>query len=165
GDEACLARWAAEQAHLTHNHPMSDAACVTVGRMVHQALCGGAVAALQTLAGELVRDYPEFRYRPYLGNSSAYVVDTLQTVFHHFFSTGTFADCLIGVVNQGGDADTTGAIAGMIAGAFYGIDGIPRRWLKRLDPKVRTEITELADYLVNAAPLVVQGRIRPAPAP
>lgn len=54
--------------------------------------------------------HPKFRYRPYLGNSTAYVVDTMQTVLHYFFSTDSFEACLIGVVNQGGDTDTTGAV-------------------------------------------------------
>jgi len=44
------------------------------------------------------------------------------------------------VVNRGGDADTTGALAGQLAGALHGLEGIPVRWLKRLDPNVRAAI-------------------------
>jgi ADP-ribosyl-[dinitrogen reductase] hydrolase len=40
---------------------------------------------------------------------------------------------LINVVNRGGDADISGAIAGMIAGSYYGFDAIPKRWLVKLD--------------------------------
>jgi ADP-ribosyl-[dinitrogen reductase] hydrolase len=80
------------------------------------------------------------------------VVDTLQTVFHYLFTTGEFEECLVGVVNQGGDADTTGAIAGMIAGAFYGPDAIPGAWLKKLDSRVREEVEELAVRLVRLSP-------------
>ena len=43
---------------------------------------------------------------------------------------------LVDVVNRGGDADTTGAIANMLAGALYGPQAIPKRWLKALDPGV-----------------------------
>lgn len=153
GDDRLLQTWALQQAHLTHNHPLSDAACIAVGRMVHRAMIGASMASLKGIADELVASHPEFRYRPYLGNSTAYVVDTVQTVLHYFFSTDSFEACLIGVVNQGGDADTTGAIAGMIAGAFYGFDHLPRRWLRRLDRAVREEIIELAEHLVNTAPL------------
>lgn len=153
GDDRLLQTWAEQQAHLTHNHPLSDAACIAVGRMVHQAMIGASTASLKTIADDLVASHPKFRYRPYLGNSSAYVVDTMQTVLHYFFSTDSFEACLIGVVNQGGDADTTGAIAGMIAGAFYGIDNLPRRWIRRLDQGVREEVIELANHLVNIAPL------------
>ena len=155
GDDRLLETWAVQQAHLTHNHPLSDAACIAVGRMVQQAMTGASREALQTMADDLVARFPKFRYRPYQGNSSAYVVDTLQTVLHYFFSTTSFEECLIGVVNQGGDADTTGAIAGMIAGAFYGIRSLPRRWLRRLDPAVREEAIDLADHLVCHSPLAL----------
>jgi len=37
----------------------------------------------------------------------------------------------VGTVNQGADADTTGAICGMLAGAYYGREALPRRWLKK----------------------------------
>jgi ADP-ribosyl-[dinitrogen reductase] hydrolase len=56
------------------------------------------------------------------------------------------------VVNQGGDADTTGAIAGMIAGALYGEAAIPGAWLKRLDPLVRKEVAESTEALLKQAP-------------
>ena len=49
------------------------------------------------------------------------------------FDTDTLEDCLIDVVNRGGDADTTGAIAGMLAGAHQAPLAIPRRWLSVLD--------------------------------
>jgi ADP-ribosyl-[dinitrogen reductase] hydrolase len=55
-------------------------------------------------------------------------------------------------VNQGGDADTTGAIAGMIAGAFYGLDAIPPRWLKKLDDGVRDEAAGQAGELLRLSP-------------
>jgi ADP-ribosyl-[dinitrogen reductase] hydrolase len=80
-------------------------------------------------------------------------VDTVQTVFHFLFSTQTFEECLVGTVNQGGDADTTGALAGMVAGALYGSCQIPKHWLKRLDPKVSSEVPALAEHLVNHSPL------------
>jgi ADP-ribosyl-[dinitrogen reductase] hydrolase len=153
GDDRLLETWAVEQAHLTHHHPLSDAACIAVGRMTQHAMTGASWEVLESIAEDLVERHPKFRYRPYLGNSSAYVVDTIQTVLHFLFKTASFEECLIGVVNQGGDADTTGAIAGMIAGAFYGMDSLPRRWLRRLDNAVRVEIIELTNQLVNSAPL------------
>ena len=153
GDDQLLETWAVQQARLTHHHPLSDAACIAVGRMVQQAMTGASRETLKTIADDLVKNHRTFRYRPYLGNSTAYVVDTMQTVLHYFFNSSSFEECLIGVVNQGGDADTTGAVAGMIAGAFYGMGGIPRRWLRRLDHVVREEATDLADYLANASPM------------
>jgi ADP-ribosyl-[dinitrogen reductase] hydrolase len=153
GDDALLRRWALQQARLTHNHPLSDAACVAVGRMVQQAMVGAPRSAIAETANDLVGRHATFRFAPYPGLSSAYVVDTLQTVLHFFFNTETFEDCLVGVVNQGGDADTTGAIAGMIAGAFYGIPTFPKRWVRRLNRDVRDTVLDLATYLIRSAPM------------
>lgn len=152
GDDAQLQKFAIEQAHLTHNHKLSDAACVVIGRMVHQGILGTDRRRLHQTTRELVAEYPNFRFNNYHGNAGGYVVETLQTVFHYLFSTATFEECLIGVVNQGGDADTTGAIAGMIAGAFYGLDAIPVRWLKKLNKEVKAEVVVQADLLVNLSP-------------
>ena len=79
-------------------------------------------------------------------------VDTVQTVLHYYFRTDSFRNCIIDVVNQGGDADTTGAIAGMLAGATYGLAAIPSGWLRKLDPVVKAEIeTQVAGLLAVAA--------------
>ena len=43
---------------------------------------------------------------------------------------------MVETVNCGEDAYTTGAIAGMLGGALYGLDAIPERWLKKLELQV-----------------------------
>lgn len=154
GDDKLLRRCTLEQAHLTHNHPLSDAGCVALGRMVQAAMLGADRFQLHAMARELIAECPTFKFNNYKGLASGYVVDTLQTVFHYFFSTASFEECLIGVVNQGGDADTTGAIAGMLAGAFYGYDSLPRAWLKKLDKDVRCEVDQVTDRLVDLCPWV-----------
>jgi ADP-ribosyl-[dinitrogen reductase] hydrolase len=121
--------------------------------MLHQAICGAEKSRLRRQADGLVSRFPTFVFDPYRGLATGYVVDTLQTVFHWFFRGKNFEDCLVGTVNQGGDADTTGAICGMLAGAYYGMDSIPQRWLKKLDKQVLAEISLLSDKLVNASPL------------
>ena len=152
GDNQRLQELVVAQAHLTHNHPLSDAACITAGRMVQAAILGADRFALHTIARELVAQHPCFRFKDYHGRASGYVVETLQTVLHFLFTTGSFEECLVGVVNQGGDADTTGAIAGMIAGALYGEAAIPAQWLKRLDPQVLCEVEAAAEALVGKSP-------------
>jgi ADP-ribosyl-[dinitrogen reductase] hydrolase len=77
----------------------------------------------------------------------------MQTVFHWFFRGKSFEECLVGTVNQGADADTTGAICGMLAGAYYGTESIPKRWYRKVDPKVMAEIEKLTDRLLAACPL------------
>jgi ADP-ribosyl-[dinitrogen reductase] hydrolase len=73
---------------------------------------------------------------------------------HYFFSTDSFESCLIATVNQGGDADTTGALAGMLAGAKYGVQQIPERWLNELDERIVTQIRQQTSDLVRLAELM-----------
>jgi ADP-ribosyl-[dinitrogen reductase] hydrolase len=152
GDDALLQTYAVAQAHLTHNQPVSDAACIALGRLVHLALAGASKVRLRREADDLCERFPTFRFEPYRGLATGYVVDTLQTVFHHFFRTRDFEECVVETVNQGGDADTTGAIAGMLAGAYYGMESIPKRWLKKMDRQVMEEVQALAVRLVSLSP-------------
>lgn len=152
GSEELFESCTLQQAHLTHNHPLSDAACLCVGRMTQAAMLGADRFELHKLTRALVAEFPNFRFNHYAGHASGYIVDTLQTVFHYLFTTGSFEECLIGIVNQGGDADTTGAIAGMIAGAFYGLDALPAQWLKKLNPEVRQQVETAAAELLRLSP-------------
>jgi ADP-ribosyl-[dinitrogen reductase] hydrolase len=133
---AALIRCSLEHSHITHNHPLSDAATLTWGAMLSRLIQGEGVDACRLEAERLLSRHPEFTYAPYPGKASAYIVDTIQTVLHYFFSTDSFESCLIATVNQGDDADTTGALVGMLAGARYGLEQIPERWLSRLDSEV-----------------------------
>lgn len=159
GDESLLKSCAVEQAHLTHHHPLSDAACITFGRMIHAALNGADRFALHALARDLIAIHPKFHFNDYRGHAGGYVVETVQTVLHFFFTTNSFEDCLIGIVNQGGDADTTGAIGGALAGAFYGETELPRAWTKKLDPLVCDEVQRIAVALVELSPAILQTHI------
>jgi ADP-ribosyl-[dinitrogen reductase] hydrolase len=128
------------QAHVTHHCALSDAACECLVLMVQDALRGADKNdLLHRHAHPLAAQYPEFKFRAVRqrDNPSGYVADTLQAVFQSFFDTDDFRSCLIDVVNRGGDADTTGAIAGMLAGALYGLEAIPIHWLKKLDMNIR----------------------------
>jgi ADP-ribosyl-[dinitrogen reductase] hydrolase len=79
------------------------------------------------------------------------VVETLQAVLQAVVDVGGFEPCLVDVVNRGGDADTTGAIAGMLGGALYGLPGLPQRWLRQLDPAVRAACARQARELAALA--------------
>lgn len=155
-DPLLLERLSIEQAHLTHHHPFSDAATCCFARMIGQLLRtddrhASAKTNLQKISANaalLVEQHRQFRYRPYPKQATAYVVDTVQTVLHSFFATDSFESCLIHTVNLGGDADTTGAIAGMLAGAHYGAESIPLRWVRKLDRAVRQEIDWQAPALL-----------------
>ncbi|HTY23694.1 MAG TPA: ADP-ribosylglycohydrolase family protein, partial [Desulfomonilaceae bacterium] len=123
------------------------------GRLLHMAVFGRSKTTLREEVERMLADNENFRFEPYRGLSTAYVVDTMQTVFHYFFKTRDFEECLVKTVNQGGDADTTGAIAGMLAGAYYGLESIPKRWLKKMDKTLLNEISRLSARLVDLSPL------------
>jgi ADP-ribosyl-[dinitrogen reductase] hydrolase len=152
-DGELLKRYVLEQAHITHNNPVSDAACLCLGQLLHMTICGAEKTRLRRHVDGLVSRFPTFNFVPYRGLATGYVVDTMQTVFHWFFRGTGFEECLTGTVNQGGDADTTGAICGMLAGAYYGMDAIPKRWIKKMDVKVLSEIESMVERLVSESPL------------
>ncbi|MDR2637249.1 MAG: ADP-ribosylglycohydrolase family protein, partial [Zoogloeaceae bacterium] len=76
---------------------------------------------------------------------SGYVVESLEAALWAFARTESFAEAILMAANLGDDADTTAAVCGQVAGAYYGERGIPPHWLERL--ALRAEITALADAL------------------
>jgi ADP-ribosyl-[dinitrogen reductase] hydrolase len=65
-------------------------------------------------------------------SSSGYVVHSLEAALWAFYLSDTFKEGLLMVVNLGEDSDTTGAIYGQLAGAFYGVSSIPNNWVQQL---------------------------------
>lgn len=63
---------------------------------------------------------------------TGYVVESLEAALWAFHETDSFKDGVLKAVNLGDDADTTGAVFGQLAGAFYGIEAIPAAWLELL---------------------------------
>ncbi|NVJ92850.1 MAG: ADP-ribosyl-[dinitrogen reductase] hydrolase [Methylocystaceae bacterium] len=143
--------WSQAQAHITHHNKISDAAILCVIEMIQTSLMGTvSLADLQHTADRLIADFPIFAFdKKREENPSGYIVDTIKAVFQSLFETNDFESCLIDVVNRGGDADTTGAIAGMIAGAFYGRAEIPQKWLKALDDVVKKQCIDQAETLIE----------------
>ncbi len=139
------------QGHVTHHNILSDAACIALAGMVQDFVRGKSVEDVERAnAAPLVAVHPVFDYtvKP-RDNPSGFVVETIQAVLQALFATETFEDCVVDVVNRGGDADTTGAIAGMLAGARYGLDAIPVRWLRRLDRGVAESCRLQAEALLT----------------
>ena len=152
-DEAVLAEAIRLQSHVTHNNPVADLGTLAIVRMVQSALVEGDRRALKHLTDNLVAADQCFSYdRKRMENPSGYIVDTLRVVFQSLFATGSFESALVDVVNRGGDADTTGAILGMISGALYGVGSIPKRWVSALDAEVTTEILDQAQALLGLSP-------------
>ena len=80
---------------------------------------------------------------------SGYCVESLEAALWCFANTGSFEEAVLAATNLGDDADTTAAICGQLAGAFYGVAGIPQDWLDKL--VMRAEMEEMAGQLLALA--------------
>ena len=80
---------------------------------------------------------------------TGYVVKSLEAALWAFHKSSDFRDGALLAVNLGDDADTTGAIYGQIAGAYYGVEAIPSEWRERLT--MLTEMTEMVDSIYDHA--------------
>jgi ADP-ribosyl-[dinitrogen reductase] hydrolase len=128
-DAEAAVRYAAESARTTHGHPEAIRCTQAFARLLLQALHG---------------ETPELTWKePVQG--AGYIVEALNAAQWAVATTDDFQSAILAAVNLGDDADTTAAIAGQLAGAIYGLDGIPEHWRKRV--LAGDEIVELADRL------------------
>ncbi|CAN5313117.1 ADP-ribosylglycohydrolase family protein [soil metagenome] len=74
--------------------------------------------------------------------SSGYVIDTLESSLWCFLTSSSYQECVLKAVNLGEDTDTTAAVAGGLAGIFYGYQGIPSQWIEGIAK--RDQIDDLA---------------------
>jgi ADP-ribosylglycohydrolase len=138
-----------ELAHLasrvTHGHPRCQAACAWYSLIVRRLLAGErdrvevleesrivlrAMYEAQLLDGHLaaldeLETWPDRSGR-------GYVLDSFWSAWDAFEGADSYADAVIRAVRYGNDTDTTAAIAGGLAGAWFGLDGIPAEWLASL---------------------------------
>lgn len=80
-----------------------------------------------------------------------YVVKSLEAALWCFYKSNSFEEGALLAVNLGNDADTTAAIYGQLAGAYYGIDNIPKKWIEKIVYK--DLINEFAVKLYNLSKL------------
>ncbi|MDD5249459.1 MAG: ADP-ribosyl-[dinitrogen reductase] hydrolase [Rhodocyclaceae bacterium] len=152
-DEAAVRGAVRAQAHVTHHNAASDAASEFLALAVQDFVRGEPLRNVyRRRLLPLLDARPEFRYQGRRReNPSGWIVETMQAVLQALMETDGFEACLVDVTNRGGDADTTGAIAGMLAGAHYGVEAIPARWLRGLDPLVREKCRAQARALAAGA--------------
>ena len=156
-DRARAGRYAAESSRTTHAAAECLDACRLFAELLCRALDGedrdavlapaalAASPALEAITRGDYRDKPASAIR-----GSGYVVASLEAALWSFATTRDFASAILKAANLGDDADTTAAICGQLAGAHYGLDGIPRPWRQRLAQA--GAILELADGLHAAVP-------------
>ena len=164
-DPALAVANAAESSRTTHAHPEAVDACRYFAGLVLGALAGTPKDRLLEPAfspslGEWkkeplnpaiarVADGSFLRSEPPAIRGSGYVTHSLEAALWAFAKSTCFEDGALLAVNLGEDADTTGAIYGQLAGAFYGVDSIPERWRSKLAK--RDLLENFADRLFKAA--------------
>jgi ADP-ribosyl-[dinitrogen reductase] hydrolase len=84
---------------------------------------------------------------------TGYVVQALEAALWAFHHSESFEEGALLAVNLGDDADTTGAIYGQLAGAYYGLEAIPSPWRDTL-----SHYTLLSDYATGLYALALEGR-------
>lgn len=140
-DREAIWRYAAESARTTHGAAECLDACRLFGDILHRALAGQSKQ--DVLFGAPFRPVESPRLRAIAEGSfaakdesqvvgSGYVVHSLEAALWCFMAEDGFDAVVLRAANLGDDADTTAAIAGQLAGAFYGASGIRTSWLEKL---------------------------------
>jgi ADP-ribosyl-[dinitrogen reductase] hydrolase len=127
-----------EQSVLTHGEEAARATAAFGKLLFTTAMAGWEAASIP----------PHIRSRPRNEvSASGFYEDTLEAAMWAVASTSAFEDAVVQAVNLGDDADTVGAVTGQLAGAIYGEQSIPERWLERL--AWRSELREIAVTLTG----------------
>jgi ADP-ribosyl-[dinitrogen reductase] hydrolase len=146
-DRAALRDVAARQSSTTHAAPEAVDACVAYAEVLSDAIegrprsevlrnrAGPYAGAVKAIVGGSWRGKQRSQIR-----ASGYVAHSLEASLWSVGRTGNFEEAVLLAANLGEDADTTAAITGQLAGALYGVTGIPQRWLDRLawETRIRT---------------------------
>jgi ADP-ribosyl-[dinitrogen reductase] hydrolase len=152
-------RMSGESARTTHQAPTCIDCSRLLGGILFQALAGAEKQ--NVLLGHGVTDLTHEEINSIgLGDyrsksqqeiqGSGYVVRSLEAALWCFWQTDSFENAILMAANLGDDADTTAAVCGQVAGAYYGEPGIPKKWLERLT--MCDGIRTLADRLGTKQP-------------
>lgn len=116
---------------ITHAHPVAEWSCVTLCDILWTVRNSGTPAK-----HVLWRRYGNIASRPVDAiKSGGYCEHTLDAALWCFLNTNSYADCVLAAVNLGYDTDTTAAVAGALAGVYYGFEAIPPKWVGQLRGK------------------------------
>ena len=158
GDVEKAVHYSAESSRTTHGAAECIDACRLFGGILARAFRGAGKEEV------LMADAPTFRGEPKIVDiargsyrskdqraikGSGYVVESLEAALWCFDQTESYDAAVLRAANLGDDADTTAAVCGQVAGAFYGVQGIRGGWLEKL--AMRAEIEELAAKLLEMA--------------
>lgn len=157
----------AEQSKTTHGAVECIDASRLFGEILVRALQGGlakekVLVTEKRIADQIpssrlegIVDGEYFTYGRDQIRGSGYVVESLEAALWCFYTTDNFGEAVLAAANLGDDADTTAAITGQVAGAFYGESGIPQKWLDAV--AMANEIGEMAVQLSEAGEQLLCG--------
>ncbi|MET3547081.1 ADP-ribosyl-[dinitrogen reductase] hydrolase [Paenibacillus favisporus] len=137
-DPAEVERVTITQSRMTHYDPRCAEACVIYNRIADRLLRGEELseAILTEIKGSeyegIIEDEPDCP-------PSGFVVHTFRWVLHILLHATDFSDAVQRAANLGGDSDTIGAIAGGLAGIYYGYEGIPAKYAEAILIKDRLD--------------------------
>ncbi|MCJ1467460.1 hypothetical protein MMC07_006085 [Pseudocyphellaria aurata] len=166
-DPALALRNAALSSILTHPHPTNTEACQIYTHILTLIYSSSPKEELARALTNYPFASPKLRlqfakYNSDLASfaavdaddiqSSGYVVHTLDAALWAFLTTDDFRQGALKAVNLGHDADTVGAVYGGAAGAFYGVENVPKEWIEGL---VQRELVE--DVIEGVVRLVERG--------
>ncbi len=153
-DREQMIHWSGESSRTTHGAAECVEACRLLAAVLFKALSGAdkeealfghGLADLRTANLQSIAR-GDYRHKSEDGiQGTGYVVHCLEAALWCFLTTTSFRDAVLTAANLGDDADTTAAVCGQVAGAYYGEPGIPGEWLGRL--VMADEIRALADGL------------------
>lgn len=153
-DRAALREISLETARMTHADPMAMWGSVALNQAIAYLLDGGTLddlvpATIEDVENdEVVTTIREATDRAYEDvRSGGFVLETLGASFWSLTHRDSAEEAIVTAVSMGDDTDTTGAVTGTLAGAHYGADAIPSRWLEVLEP--RDELVQLAGRLLD----------------
>ncbi len=152
-DMAQLLHFAGESSRTTHGARECIDACRYFAVLIARAFEGADKATLlaDSFYQPSTRKIKAIAELQYMNKAqqqirgSGYVVDCLEAALWCFAHTDNFRDAVLAAANLGDDADTTAAVCGQLAGAYYGIDAIPAAWREQI--VWADEIVSLADRL------------------
>jgi ADP-ribosyl-[dinitrogen reductase] hydrolase len=153
-DEKAASYYSAESSRTTHGAVACIEACRLFGAAIFRALAGREREDVLFGDSESSFESPEIAsiargiYRHKIEGhirGTGYVVESLEAALWCFLFSETFEEAVLKAANLGDDADTTAAVCGQLAGAFYGRPAIPERWLEKLS--MRERIENLAERL------------------
>jgi len=130
-DQNTLLRVARDQSRTTHAAVEAVEACESLALILAGAITGRPLPEIVTEAAGRVKGFRPGQPRDEV-RGTGYVVASLHAAMWAVSRTTSFETAVLLAANLGEDADTTAAVAGQIAGALYGLSGIPGEWLDRL---------------------------------